>query len=291
MVVAMLVLPFMDATVKLLGSRYPILQLIWARFFFYFLFVLPFVVIRYGKQAIRAAHPLLLLSPGLFLLVASGLVFAAIQYIPLADAIAILFVDAVIVVALSPLVLGEYVPARRWITCAAGFLAILIIIRPGGTEFHWASLLALAAALFWALYFLSTRVMSVQVPPLLMLGWQSVSGFVLMTAALPFYWVTPTLVDGILMVVIGGIGAVGHLLFIRASSLAHASLLAPLRYLEIVMQVLLGYWLFGDFPDLWAWVGIALIIGVGVYLGRTELVQSVPGKLQVKVDDGNHTVR
>ena len=233
----------------------------------------------------------MLLSPGLFLLVASGLFFAAIQYIPLADAIAILFVDAVIVVALSPLVLGEYVPARRWITCAAGFLAILIIIRPGGTEFHWASLLALAAALFWALYFLSTRVMSVQVPPLLMLGWQSVSGFVLMTAALPFYWVTPTLVDGILMVVIGGIGAVGHLLFIRASSLAHASLLAPLRYLEIVMQVLLGYWLFGGFSDLWAWVGIALIIGVGVYLGRTELVQSVPGKLQVKVDDGNHTVR
>ena len=57
------------------------------------------------------------------------------------------------------------------------------------------------------------------------------------------------------------------------------------------MQVVLGYWLFGDFPDLWAWVGIALIIGVGVYLGRTELVQSVPGKLQVKVDDGNHTVR
>ena len=246
MVVAMLVLPFMDATVKLLSSRYPILQLIWARFFFHFLLVLPFVVIRYGKQVIRAAHPVLLLSPGLFLLVASGLFFAAIQYIPLADAIAILFVDAVIVVALSPLVLGEYVPARRWITCAAGFLAILIIIRPGGTEFHWASLLALAAALFWALYFLSTRVMSVQVPPLLMLGWQSVSGFVLMTAALPFYWVTPTLVDGILMVVIGGIGAVDHLLFIRASSLA------PLRYLEIVMQVVLGYWLFDRLRDSFA---------------------------------------
>jgi len=73
MVVAMLVLPFMDATVKLLSSRYPILQLIWARFFFHFLLVLPFVVIWYGKQTIRAAHPVLLLSPGLFLLVASGL--------------------------------------------------------------------------------------------------------------------------------------------------------------------------------------------------------------------------
>ena len=130
--------------------------------------------------------------------------------------------------------------------------------------------------------------MSSKVPPLVMLGWQSVSGFVLMTAALPFYWVTPTLADGILMVLIGAIGAAGHLLFIRAFSFAQASLLAPLRYLEIIMQVVLGYWLFGDYPDSWAWIGIGLIIGVGIYLGRTETAISKSGK--VKVNDGNDTV-
>jgi drug/metabolite transporter (DMT)-like permease len=281
MVLAMLLLPFMDAIVKFLSNRYPILQLIWARFFFHFLIILPCVVFQYGRRVFHQAHPLKLLSPGLFLLGGTGLFFVAIQHLPLADAIAILFFDAVIVVALSSLVLGEQVPLRRWLACAVGFIAILMIVRPGGAGFHWASLLALAAALFWALYFVSTRMMSGKVPPLVMLGWQSVSGFVLLTAALPYYWVTPTLADGILMALIGATGAAGHLLFIQAFSFAQASLLAPLRYLEIVMQVVLGYWLFGDYPDLWAWAGIALIIGVGVYLGRAELTHSTSGKHQL----------
>jgi drug/metabolite transporter (DMT)-like permease len=92
------------------------------------------------------------------------------------------------------------------------------------------------------------------------------------------------------MALIGATGAAGHLLFIRAFSFAQASLLAPLRYLEIIMQVVLGYWLFSDYPDLWAWAGIALIIGVGVYLGRTEVVHGADDKHQVKVNDANHTV-
>ena len=290
MVLAMLVLPFMDAIVKFLSNRYPILQLIWARFFFHFLIIFPCVVFQYGRRVFPQAHPLKLLSPGLFLLGATGLFFVAIQFLPLADAIAILFFDAVIVVTLSSLFLGEQVPLRRWFACAVGFIAILIIVRPGGAGFHWASLLVLVAALFWALYFVSTRTMSGKVPPLVMLGWQSVSGFVLLTAALPYYWVTPTIADGILLVLIGATGAVGHLLFIRAFSFAQASLLAPLRYLEIIMQVVLGYWLFSDYPDSWAWVGIALIIGVGIYLGRTEVVHAADGKHQVKVDDANQTV-
>ena len=288
MVLSMLLLPFMDAIVKFLSNRYPILQLIWARFFFHFLIILPCVFFQHGRRVIYQAHPLKLLSPGLFLLGGTGLIFVAIQHLPLADAIAILFFDAVIVVALSSLVLGEQVPLRRWLACAVGFIAILMIVRPGGSGFHWASLIALVAALFWALYFVSTRMMSGKVPPLVMLGWQSVSGFVLMTAALPFFWVTPTFVDGIMMVLIGAIGAVGHLLFIRAFVYVQASLLAPLRYLEIVMQVVLGYWLFGDYPDLWAWMGIGLIIGVGIYLGRAEIATNASRK--VKVNDGNDTV-
>ena len=288
MVLSMLVLPFMDAIVKFLSNRYPILQLIWARFFFHFLIILPCVFFQHGRRVVHQAHLLKLVSPGLFLLCATGLFFVAIQYLPLADAIAILFFDAVIVVALSSLVLGEKVPLRRWFACAVGFIAILMIVRPGGSGFHWASLLALTAALFWALYFVSTRMMSSKVPPLVMLGWQSVSGFVLMTAVLPFYWVTPTLTDAILMILIGATGAAGHLLFIHAFSFAQASLLAPLRYLEIIMQVILGYWLFGDYPDSWAWIGIGLIIGVGIYLGRTEIAISTSGK--VRVNDGNDTV-
>ena len=114
MVLAMLVLPFMDAIVKFLSNRYSILKLIWARFFFHFLIIFPCVVFQYGRRVFHQAHPLKLLSPGLFLLGATGLFFVAIQFLPLADAIAILFFDAVIVVTLSSLFLGEQVPLRRW---------------------------------------------------------------------------------------------------------------------------------------------------------------------------------
>ncbi|MEC9328406.1 MAG: DMT family transporter [Pseudomonadota bacterium] len=276
MMAAMLVVPFMDAAAKLLSSRYPVLQLIWARFFFHFLLVLPVVLYRHGTSVLSVPRPVLQLGRGFSLMLATGCFFAAIVYIPLADAIAIIFFDAVIVVALAPWVLREEVPPNRWAAAAIGFVAVLLIMRPGFAGFHWASLLALTAALFWALYFLSTRVLSGVTPPLVMLGWQSVAGFVLMTLLLPWFWVTPSFEDQLLMLVIGAAGAAGHLLLIRAFNYAEASLLAPLRYMEIIMQVLLGHWLFGDLPDLLAWVGIGLIVGVGVYLSR------IPAKSRVQ---------
>ena len=187
----MLLLPFMYAIVKFLSNRYPILQLIWARFFFHVLIILPCVVFQHGRRVFYQAHPLKLLSPGLFLLGGTGLIFVAIQHLPLADAIAILFFDAVIVVALSSLVLGEQVPLRRWLACAVGFTAILMIVRPGGSGFHWASLIALVAALFWALYLVSTRTMFGTVPPLVLPGWKSVRGLLLRQSAVT--WVLDTL--------------------------------------------------------------------------------------------------
>ena len=87
-----------------------------------------------------------------------------------------------------------------------------------------------------------------------------------MTAIMPFIWVTPTATDLALMLAIGLIGAAGHMLLIRAFEYGDASLLAPYLYAEIIMQVVLGYWLFNDLPGSWAWLGIALIIIVGIFL-------------------------
>ena len=151
---------------------------------------------------------------------------------------------------------------------------MLLIVQSGFGNFQWASLLALAAAFFFALYFLSTRYLSGNTPPLVMLAWQGVGGFVVMSALVPLVWVSPTPADLAMMGALGVIGASGHLLLIRAFEYAEASLLAPFLYTEIIMQVLLGYWLFGDIPNRWAVSGIALIIGVGVYLSLG------PGKAQ-----------
>jgi len=266
MVGAMMVVPFMDALAKLLSSRYPVLQLVWARFFFHFLLVLPIALWRHGSGVLAAPAPALQVGRGLCLMGATICFFAAIRTIPLADAIALIFFDAVIIVILSAVLLHERVPPGRIVASVIGLSGVLLIVQPGFGNFQWASLLALAAAFFFALYFLSTRYLSGNTPPLVMLAWQGVGGFVVMSALVPLVWVSPTPADLAMMGALGVIGASGHLLLIRAFEYAEASLLAPFLYTEIIMQVLLGYWLFGDIPNRWAVAGIALIIGVGVYL-------------------------
>ena len=272
MVGAMMVGPFMDALAKLLSSRYPVLQLVWARFFFHFLLVLPIALWRHGGGVLAAPAPALQVGRGLCLMGATICFFAAIRTIPLADAIALIFFDAVIIVILSAVLLHERVPPGRIVASVIGLSGVLLIVQPGFGNFQWASLLALAAAFFFALYFLSTRYLSGNTPPLVMLAWQGVGGFVVMSALVPLVWVSPTPADLAMMGALGVIGASGHLLLIRAFEYAEASLLAPFLYTEIIMQVLLGYWLFGDIPNRWAVAGIALIIGVGVYLSLS------PGK-------------
>ena len=274
MIGAMIVVPFMDALAKILSSDYPVLQLVWARFFFHFLLVLPIALWRHGGSVLTAPAPMMQVGRGLCLMGATIFFFAAIRTIPLADAIALIFFDAVIIVILSAVLLKERVPPGRLIAAMIGLGGVLLIVQPGFGNFQWESLFALAAAFFFALYFLSTRHLSGNTPPLVMLAWQGVGGFVVMSVLVPFFWVTPTPTDFAMMIALGFIGASGHLLLIRAFHYAEASLLAPFLYTEIVMQVLLGYWLFGDIPNRWAVAGITLIIGVGIYLSLS------PGKRQ-----------
>ena len=279
LVLAMLIVPIMDATAKVLSSEYPVLQLVWARFFFHFLLIAPLALWRHGSNALFPEKPLLQISRGFLILLCTACFWGSIKFIPLANAIAILFFHAVIVVGLSVLILKEQVPKNRWLASGLGLVAVLMIVRPGFEEFHWASLLALAASTFFALYILSTRFLAGKAFPLVTLSYQSLGGFVIMTAIVPFVWVTPTQTDLILMVAMALIGAAGHLLLIRAFEFAEASLLAPYLYTEMIMQAVLGYWFFGDMPDTWAWVGILLIISVGIFLSlANKEIQNPNGK-------------
>lgn len=281
LVLAMLIVPFMDATAKVLSSKYPVLQLVWARFFFHFLLIAPLALWRHGSNALFPEKPLFQISRGFLILLCTACFWGSIKFIPLANAIAILFFHAVIVVGLSVLILKEQVPKNRWLASGLGLVAVLMIVRPGFEEFHWASVLALAASTFFALYILSTRFLAGKALPLVTLSYQSLGGFVIMTAIVPFVWVTPTQTDLILMVTMALIGAGGHLLLIRAFEFAEASLLAPYLYTEMIMQAVLGYWFFGDLPDTWAWVGILLIISVGIFLSLANKKTQNPNEKRV----------
>jgi drug/metabolite transporter (DMT)-like permease len=156
----------------------------------------------------------------------------------------------------------------------AGFAGVLIVIRPGFGVTHWALALPLITALGFALYQILTRKVSA-VPgesPLAMLFYLACVGTLIMTALVPFFWQPVAPVDWLAMVAMGALGGVGHLILIRALTIAPASLLAPFVYTQIVWALVLGYLVFGDVPDRWMLVGCAVIVASGLYVFYREAV-------------------
>jgi drug/metabolite transporter (DMT)-like permease len=266
MLVATQIVPVMDGFAKYLSPRYPAWQLAWCRFFFHFLVLVPVVVFKFDRRELWPRQPLLQIIRGAFLVVATSLFFASIARIPLANALALLFCYPLIVSVLSPWLLGERPELGRWVAALVGFSGILVILRPGLMTMDSGSVLALLAGCAYSLYFLATRKLSGTAPPLVTLAYTAVFGAVVLTAAAPLYWVTPVVADLPYMAGIGLAAALGHYLIIVAFERAPASVLAPLGYGEIVMATLIGYFVFGDFPDRWTWLGIAIVIGSGTYV-------------------------
>jgi drug/metabolite transporter (DMT)-like permease len=278
MIAAMSVVPFMDAIAKELSARLPVMQIVWARYFFHFCLILPVVLLRYGPRQLLPKRPALQLLRGALLLASTILFFAAIARMPLADALALVFVSPLVVTALSPWLLGESVGLRRRLAVIAGFLGAMLIVRPGVGSLQWPALLALGAGCVFGLYILSTRRLAGSAPPLVTLTYTAAVGALVMSFVAPAGWVTPSLADLAAMGLMGVIAAGGHFLLIKAFDYAPAALLAPFTYSEIVMTTLLGLVVFGDFPGPWTWAGIAILIGSGLYISLRERVVGAPSQ-------------
>lgn len=270
MLAAMMVVPLMDGIAKHLSATFSVVQVTWSRYFFHLIILLPVVLWRHGAAALLLRRPVLQIARGGFLLGSTILFFGAIAVMPIADAIALVFVAPLIVTALSPLVLGEQVGVRRWLAVIVGFLGVLVIVRPGMSAFHWGMLLALGAGSIYAFYSLATRRLSGSAPPLVTLTYTALLGAVVMSAVVPFFWITPNATELAWMVLMGAVAATGHFLIIKSFEYAEASLLAPLGYSEIISATAVGYLVFGDFPDEWTWAGVAVVIASGIYVSLRE---------------------
>ena len=268
---AMAVLPFLDVVAKTLGEQgMPILQIVWARMAFGALLTLPFTLRHGGPAAIRPDRPAYHTVRAILLVAATFLFFSALKYLPIADALAIFFVQPLILTAISPFVLGEKVGPRRWAAVAVGFIGTLIIIRPGFAELNPGTFLALGAGACLAFYFAMTRRISGSAPAMVTTFHTSLMGAILTTFAVIPLWEPPDAAQWGLLVLIGIIATVGHYMIVRAYDHAEASLLAPLAYTEMVMATLLGWWFFGDFPDGWTFFGVAILIACATYISIRE---------------------
>jgi drug/metabolite transporter (DMT)-like permease len=276
MLLAMTIVPMMDAVAKVLSDDFDTFQITWARYFFHSLFLLPLVLWRYGRRALSSRRPSMQLLRGAMLAASTWLFFAAITTMPLADAIATIFIYPFIVTALSPVVFGEPVGLRRWVAVSVGFVGALIVIRPTGAVLNEGVIYALAAGSVFAGYSLFTRKLAGVDPPLVTLTFTGLIGAVIMSAILPFVWVMPRADEWLLLAFIGVAAACGHYLIILAYERVRAATLAPFGYFEIVTATLLGFVVFGDLPDRYTWLGIAIIVASGIYISYRERVRRIP---------------
>lgn len=277
MLMAMMLLPYLDVVAKFLGQQgMPVMQIVWARMAFGALLTLPFVLKHGGPAAIRPDQPWYHTLRAALLIAATFLFFSALKYLPIADALAIFFVQPLILTAISPFVLGEKVGPRRWAAVCVGFIGTLIIIRPGMAEVNPGTFYALGAGAALACYFAMTRRIAGRAPAMVTTFHTSLIGTVLTTALIIGTWQTPTPAQWGLLFLIGLIATVGHYCIVRAYDHAEASLLAPLAYTEMVMATFAGWWFFGDLPDGYTLLGVSILIACAIYISVRERARNPP---------------
>jgi drug/metabolite transporter (DMT)-like permease len=267
-----LLFPVMGGFAKFLGEAgYNSLQVSWARAFGHLVFMMAFFVPRFGLRMLRTRRPITQLVRSTMLFTSNATNFLAIIYIPLAKSASISLMAPLFVLVLAWLTLGERTTAGRLVAIFVGFAGVLIVIRPGTELFHWASLLVVVSAAGYAVYQVLTRLISAIDPPETSAIYSSVVGGFGMFAVLPFVWTTPQGVRDILFFCsLGVLGALGHYFVARALTYASANIVAPFQYMQLLGSVAVGYFFFGDFPDIWGWVGAAVIVASGLYIGWSQ---------------------
>lgn len=217
----------------------------------------------------RTARPGLQLLRGIAPLIIGGSMVFAVRYLPLAEATVILFAGPFIVVALSGPLLGERVGPASWIGVVLGFIAVIMVARPGFSDVSIYAIFPFVAALFYAVFQMLTRHLSAAAEKTeTTLAWTLAIG---LAASLPLAiveWVPVSATAWALALCLTLVFAGAQLLLVRAYDYASANVLAPFSYMQIIAATVFGLIAFADIPDFWTLAGIALIIIAGVYVMR-----------------------
>ena len=271
---AWVLLPLMDAIAKYLSAELSFFQITWARYFFTVFWTLPFMLIFFRKNLSFSENPKLQILRGLTLLSANICFFYSISIISMAKALTLAFVAPLVTTAMSPILLGEKVGIRRWTAVIVGFIGSLVVIRPGFIELNLATIAALGTGCLYGVYLIITRKLHTTDNPLLTLLITGIVGAIISTLFVPIVWINPTNIQWLWLAIMGIFACLGHLLLIYSLRFADASKLAPFGYFEIITTIILGYYIFNDFPDVWTFFGLFIIISSGIYIFRRELKNS-----------------
>jgi drug/metabolite transporter (DMT)-like permease len=263
-----------DALSKVLTKTYTVGEIIFARSLVILALVLA-VAMWQGSFTPLKPHSLSnqLRRAGYFV-ASTFLVNFSFMLLPLPVAHAILFAAPIFMTALAPLLLAERVGFGRWAAVVVGFAGVVVIIDPLHENWEWTAIVPLAGALAGALRDLATREMAGRETTMSLLVIMAAATGVAGILTAPFGWTMPTLPDLGLMLLFGLSTSAALFLQVLAFRAAEAGLLAPFKYSSIVWSIMLGFLLWGYVPTLPMLIGIAIVVGSGLFILRREMAQA-----------------
>lgn len=255
--------------VRLLAGHMPVIEIVFFRNFLGLMFFVAYFAWR-GFGAMSTARIGLHLQRNLCNFAGMWLWFAAIAAMPIAKAIALHFTEPLMATVLAIAFLGERPALRRWLAIGAGFVGVLIILRPGAVPFEWPALMALGSAFLYAGTVIYTRMLGRTDSPATTTFYYQL---MLAAFALPFavpVWVWPVWADvpGLALLAVAGTAA--PYCIIRAFKHAEASAIAPFNFLRLPITAGFAFLLFGETTDAWTWVGAGLIFTAAYLMTRAE---------------------
>jgi drug/metabolite transporter (DMT)-like permease len=198
------------------------------------------------------------------------LLFGALALAPLGDVSAIIATRPLLAAFGAVLILGEVATGRRWVATLVGLVGALIIIRPGASGVSLGSGLALTAVVGMAALSLVIKSLSRTEPPDTIVAWQMVVFTPISLIPALFVWTTPDWKQWILAVLMGLFGTLNQRCLTRAYAAADATAVLPFDFTRLPFAAILGFILFGEFPDLWVWVGGGVIFVCVLWMARLE---------------------
>lgn len=274
-----------DMVIRTMSDQYSLLQIMWIRAFVSLLLLLAIVRITHGWKGLADSRRSVMLLRGVLGALAYVAYYLAIVSMPLAEAVAIVFISPILVTVFSALIFRERVGRRRWAAVTLGFFAVLIVLGPQGQFFQVASALAAVAAVTYAGMILLTGAVKNH-GSTLSIACHTAIGFLcavivvnIVVLMLPVVetdnrtaqflmrdWRVPAWIDLSLLVGLGVVTTLAQYALIKAYTIAPMSAVAPFEYSYIVWAVLFGYWLWDEVPSIWTWVGLALLVSCNLYI-------------------------
>lgn len=189
----------------------------------------------------------------------------ALTDMSLADVMTFYLAGPIYVTAVSPFLLGEKVGWRRWAAVFAGFIGVMIALKPTTGAFSPAAFVAIAGSLSFSIFMVCTRLVR-GTSGMVLVTIQNVAALVFGAIVAPLSWVALSWFDGALLTLLGVVAMTAYVCINKALALAPASVVVPYQYTSIFWAIILGYIFFRDIPSTSMLIGAGIIIAAGIYI-------------------------